>query len=432
MIAASIIAGVTFLLLTLSVVFFPTVKIRQVKIGPYWVIALLGAIVLLAAQLVPADVVWAAFMTDSAVNPIKILVLFFSMTFLSVYLDEVGFFTYLAKKAVDVSGKSQFSLFIIFYFLTALLTVFTSNDVVILTLTPFLCFFCKNTKINPIPYLVGEFAAANTYSMALIIGNPTNIYLATSAGIGFVEYLKVMILPTLAAGAVEFGVILLLFHRSLKTPPEKQKVECGIESKTDLVFGGVTLAVCLVFLVVSGYIHIEMWLVSAICAGALLLFAVIRRFSKAKDHRLEKSLVRLPWQLIPFVLSMFVIVVCLQYQGVSEKIGEFLGDRFTVFTYGAASYLGANVINNIPMSMLFSTLPVGLPHAEYLRAVYASIVGSNLGAFLTPIGALAGIMFTDLTSRYGAKFGFKEFVKYGVVVSVPTLAATLGVLFLIL
>ena len=429
MIASSVIAGVTFLLLTLSVVFFPTVRIKHIKFGPYWVIALLGAVVLLAAQLVPVSAVWSAFLTDSAVNPLKILVLFFSMTFLSVYLDEVGFFTYLAKKAVDLSGKSQFSLFVIFYFLTALLTVFTSNDVVILTLTPFLCFFCKNTKINPIPYLVGEFAAANTYSMALVIGNPTNIYLATSAGIGFVEYLKVMILPTLAAGAVEFGVIALLFSRSLKQPPEKQKIECGIESKTDLIFGGVTLGVCLVFLVVSGYIHIEMWLVSAICAGALFLFALIRRFSKAHDHRLEKSLVRLPWQLIPFVLSMFVIVVCLQTQGVTEKIGELLGDRYVVFSYGAASYLSANVINNIPMSMLFSALPSSLPTNEYLRAIYASVVGSNLGAFLTPIGALAGIMFTELTAKYEVKFGFKEFVKYGVAVSLPTLAAALTVLF---
>lgn len=429
MIASSVIAGVTFLLLTLSVVFFPAVKIRHIKIGLYWVVALVGATILLASKLVPFDAVADSFLTDSAVNPIKILVLFFSMTFLSVYLDEVGFFTYLAKKAVEISGKSQYSLFVIFYFLTALLTVFTSNDVVILTLTPFLCFFCKNTKINPIPYLVGEFAAANTYSMALVIGNPTNIYLATSAGIGFVEYVRIMILPTLAAGAVEFGLIALLFRRSLKNAPEKQRVECGIESKVDLLFGGVTLGVCLVFLVISGYIRVEMWLVSAICAGALFVFAVLRRVSKAKDHRLEKSLVRLPWQLIPFVLSMFVIVVCLQHQGVSQKIGELLGEKYVVFSYGAASYLSANVINNIPMSMLFATLPVGLPAGEYLRAVYASIVGSNLGAFLTPIGALAGIMFTELTGRYEVKFGFKEFVKYGAIVTIPTLVVALTVLY---
>lgn len=432
MIATAIIASITFIALTLSVVIHPAVNIGRLRIGLYWVIALVGALVLLCAQLAPLDAVWSAFITDSAVNPLKILALFLSMTFLSVYLDEVGFFTYLAKKAVAVAGKSQISLFIIFYFLTAILTVFTSNDVVILTLTPFICFFCKNTKIDPLPYLVGEFAAANTYSMALIIGNPTNVYLGTSAGIGFVDYLKVMILPTLAAGLVEFIIILLLFRKSLKQPPEKQEVECVIESKLDLIFGGVILGVCLVFLVVSGYVNIEMWLVSVTCATVLLIFALIRRLSRAKDHRLERSLVRLPWQIIPFVLSMFVIVVAFQVQGISTAIGEFLGSGATVFKYGAASYVSANVINNIPMSMLFSTLPTNLAQTEYLRAIYASIVGSNLGAFLTPIGALAGIMFTDLVRRYDVKFGFKRFVRYGVIVSVPTLIAALGVLFLII
>ena len=429
MLAASIIAGVTFAALTLSVVFFPTVKFRHVKIGLYWVIALIGAIVLFASGLVSPAAVTESFLTDSAVNPLKILILFFSMTFLSVYLDEVGFFTYLAKKSVELSGKSQFSLFVIFYFLTALLTLFTSNDVVILTLTPFLCFFCKNTKINPVPYLVGEFAAANTYSMALVIGNPTNVYLAASAEIGFLEYARVMALPTLAAGATEFAVMVLLFYRSLKKPPEKQKADCGIGSKIDLIFGGSTLGVCLVFLVLSGYIRIEMWLVSAICASALLLFALIRRFSKAKDRRLERSLVRLPWQLIPFMLSMFIIVVCMRSQGISERLGNLLGSEHVVLSYGVSSYLAANIINNIPMSMFFSTLPSALPHADYLRAIYATVVGSNLGAFFTPIGALAGIMFTDLVTKYGVKFGFKEFVKFGAVVSIPTLFAALGILY---
>ncbi|MBR1747817.1 MAG: hypothetical protein IJ735_06390 [Clostridia bacterium] len=432
MIASVVIVIITFLLLTSSVVFFPSVKVGRIKIGPYWVIALVGATVLLCAGLAPATEVWSAFTSDSAVNPLKILTLFFSMTFLSVYLDETGFFRYLAKKAVDAAGGSARKLFLLVYLLTALLTVFTSNDVVILTLTPFLCFFCKNTKLDPVPFLVGEFAAANTYSMALVIGNPTNIFLATSAGIGFVDYLKVMILPTIVAGLIELSVILLVFNKSLKSSPDRQPVTCVVESKIDLVFGGVTLAICLVFLVLSGYIRTEMWLISAICAGALLLFALIRRFSKAKDKRLVRSLVRLPWQLIPFVLSMFVIVVCLQHWGLSDKIGEMLGDKYVVFSYGAASYLVANVINNIPMSMLFSALPVGLTSAEYLRAIYASIVGSNLGAFLTPIGALAGIMFTGLLEKYDVSFGFRTFVKYGFIVGLPTLAAALTTLFFLL
>ena len=178
------------------------------------------------------------------------------MTFLSVFLDEVGFFRFLAKKATKAAGENQLWLFIVLLFMTAILTVFTSNDIIILTLTPFICFFCKNTNINPLPYLVGEFAVANTWSMALIIGNPTNIYLATSANIGFIDYLKVMILPTIAAGVAEFLIIIFIFRKQLKARITVQRDDFEIKSVPNLIIGIAHLFVCLVFLVISGYINL--------------------------------------------------------------------------------------------------------------------------------------------------------------------------------
>ena len=433
MAASIVISIVTFVALTVSILFFPAIKIHSVKIGTYWIIALIGALLLIIFGLAPLGEIAKGLTAADEINPLKILALFFSMTFLSVFLDEMGLFRFLAQKAVTVAKTNQISLFLILYALTSLLTVFTSNDVVILTLTPFICFFCKNTKINPVPYLVGEFAAANTWSMMFIIGNPTNIYLATSAQIGFLEYFKVMALPTLAAGAVELGMILLIFSRQLKTALQPQPSDATVENKVYLAVGLIHMAICLVFLVISGYIHVEMWLVSAVCATSLLLFIVAAQLIKRNGKNyFFSSVKRLPWQLIPFVLSMFVIVICLNYQGVSKEIGALLGDKMPVWKYGAASFLSANLINNIPMSMLFSTLPVSLPPTNYLQAIYATIVGSNIGAFLTPIGALAGIMFTDLTEKYQVDYGFKQFIKYGTVISVPTLASVLLVLAFVL
>ncbi|MBP5405289.1 MAG: hypothetical protein J6Y74_05035 [Clostridia bacterium] len=433
MIATSVIVIVTFVLLTSSILFLPSLKAGKRRVATYWIVALAGAVLLLSLRLVPLREVGEALVADDSINPLKILILFFSMTFLSVVLDEVGFFRYLANKAVRLAGRKQFSLFTTFYFLTAILTVFTSNDVVILTLTPFICFFCKNAKADPLPYLVGEFAAANTWSMMLVIGNPTNVYLATSAGIDFLGYLRVMALPTLVSGALEFALIALLFGRRLKAElsPEEERVE--ITSKPDLIVGLIHLGVCLLFLVLSGYLHIEMWLVSAVCAGSLLLsLLVIRLVMRSGWRTLGDSFARLPWQLIPFVLSMFVIVIAIRYQGISAKLGAFLGEKQVVWTYGVSSFFAANLINNIPMSILFSTLPTALSEAAKTQAIFASVVGSNVGAFLTPIGALAGIMFTDLTARYEVKYGFKEFITYGAMISLPTLAAALFVLRLVL
>ena len=387
----------------------------------------------MATTLCPIKEIKDSWTSNTAVNPLKILVLFFSMTILSIYLDELGLFKFLAAFAVNKAKGHQYVLFFVLYFLVSVLTIFTSNDIVILTFTPFICFFCKHAKINPLPYLIAEFAAANTWSMMFIIGNPTNIYLATSAGITFIEYLKVMLLPTIAAGLVELLIIYLLFFKKLREPLNNDEViTVHIESKVDLIIGSLHLLVCLIFLIISPYLHIEMWLISAICALSLLVFSLILRLIRRKEwNYLGDSFKRLPYQLIPFVLSMSIIVITINYQGIASKIGDFLNNGNLIINYGASSYLFSNLINNIPMSILFSNIPTALTNGEYMQAIYSSIVGSNIGAFLTPIGALAGIMFSNLLNKYEVKFSFLDFIKYGSVISIPVLAAallTLGII----
>ena len=44
---------------------------------------------------------------------------------------------------------------------------------------------------------------------------------------------------------------------------------------------------------------------------------------------------------------------------------------------------------------------------------------------LAPIGALAGIMFSSLLNKYDIKFSFLSFIKYGSIISIPTLAIPL-------
>ena len=194
------------------------------------------------------------------------------------------------------------------------------------------------------------------------------------------------------------------------------------------MFVGVgVLAVCLTFLVISSYIGVEMWLVSLICASILFLFMIIYScFKKMTFLHVKETAKRLPYQLIPFFLSMFVIVVALNSQGISEKLAGFLGKNRSIWVYGYSSFLASNLINNIPMSILFASLT---PNIE---AVYASIIGSNIGAFLTPIGALAGIMFTSLVAKNNIRFRFIDFIKYGFIISVPVITVILGITLLMI
>ena len=426
MIPTLVICLLTFVLVTLSILLLPKIKIGKVNLSTYWIVALLGAIPLLAHGYAPITDVWKQLTSNTAINPLKILVLFFSMTVISILLDEFGLFKYLAHLATKKAKTNQYVLFFSLYALTSILTIFTSNDIVILTLTPFICFFCKRAKIKPLPYLIAEFFAANTWSLMFLIGNPTNIYLGTAAGINFIEYFKVMAIPTLVAGLVEIGILFLLFRKTLKKPFDFIEENTKKPNRILTIVGLSTIVVCLIFLIIVHYINLEMYLISLICAVFLSLFTLFYLLiKKQKLEPLKNSFERLPYQLIPFFLSMFVIVVSLNHQGITNEISKFLGTTNVIFTYGYSSFVVCNLINNIPMSILYSGVSSSLSGSIFYEATYASIVGSNIGAFLTPIGALAGIMFTNLVNKQEIEFKFIDFIMYGVIVSLPTITVAL-------
>lgn len=426
MVATVIVAAVTCALLIVCVLVKPEIGIKKFNLPLYPFVALIGAFAAIAFTPLTFYDCWKGITGGGAVNPLKILTLFISVTAISVFLDEVGFFEYLACKVLKHAGKSCFKLFILLYVAVSVLTVFTSNDVIILTFTPFILYFCKNAGIKPTPFLIAEFAAANTWSMMLLIGNPTNVYLATAAGQSFIKYLSIMAVPTLFAGVATFGVLLLLFRKTLKTPiePPEEAVRAEIKDKPLCIAGMCVLAVCTVSLAVSGYIGVEMWLECAVCAGVLILTALLLCLIRRKKPAiLGKALLRVPYQLIPFVLGMFVIVLSLDKAGVTAYIARGLSYN-QLWEYGACSFVASNLVNNIPMSILFaSVINAG---GAGTAAVYATVIGSNLGALLTPVGALAGIMFSSITKKSGEKFSNLAFIKYGACVSVAGIAAALA------
>lgn len=430
MIVAITISAITCLAMIMAVLFFPKIRLGKLELSSYWLITLAGAFLLLLTRTVALSTVTSALFADTAINPLKILVLFISMTLLSIFLDELGFFRYLANFALKRAGTSQFKLFIFLYVTVSVLTVFTSNDIIILSFTPFICYFAKNAHISPIPYLAAEFVAANTWSMALIIGNPTNIYLVTAAGGDFISYLKIMLLPTIASGSVACLFLFLLFRKKLLAPVEAEPEEVHLPDKLSLWVGILHLAICTVVLAVGSYVGIEMWLVSLIAAMSLFLFAIVISLCRRQYPKtLAACLKRAPWELIPFILSMFVMVEALNHNGVTDAIFKLLGSTAPIWKYGVTSFLAANLINNIPMSVLYSAI---LQHAGSTAAVMATVVGSNLGACLTPIGALAGIMWCSILKKHDLKFGYLDFLKIGITVAVPALLAALGVLTLML
>ena len=409
----------------------PAVMIGGKKISIFWLAPLGGAIALTVGGFItPAEI--AAGLTGAGdVNPIKILLLFFSMTMMSVYLDEIGFFRLLAHKVLGKAKGSQTTLFFLLYGLVSVLTVFTSNDIIVLTFTPFICHFAKSARIDPLPYLVSEFVAANTWSMALIIGNPTNIYLMTGTGVSFLAYTAKMILPTAMAGLVSLGVLYLLFRGKLKAPLDPEQSPTPTVDLPTEIIGLVHLGGCILLLSVSSFLSLPMWLITCLFFVSLVVCTMAVSFFRRRSiFLIARCIIRAPWDLAPFVISMFILVLALDKYGITGALGGFLSTPATVggtvASFGVSSFFAANIVNNIPMSVLYSSV-VGSMEAGVLTtaALFSAVIGSNLGAFFTPTGALAGIMWTGQLHDHGVSFSFVRFVKYGATVAVPAMAAAL-------
>ena len=109
-----------------------------------------------------------------------------------------------------------------------------------------------------------------------------------------------------------------------------------IEDKIGVIIGLVHLIGCTI-LAIASYVNFEMWL---IC----LAFAISHmhhntKVNTAKNKRAFKVPERSPWELIPFVLSMFIVVLALEQNGISALMADFLSKGEETINYGFATFL---------------------------------------------------------------------------------------------
>lgn len=436
MIPTIIISSITMIILITTIIIKPSITIKlkhkELTFQTFWMVCLVGAIVLLITGLVSKNSLKELTNFSEPMNPFKILILFISISILSIILEEAGFFELCAVHTLKKVKNSQKKLFCLLYLVVTILTMFTSNDIIILTFTPFICYFTKRKKINPIPYLVGEFVGANTLSLMFIIGNPTNIYLATYYEIGFFEYFKVMAVPTVVLSLTAFLLVYLIFRRELsKQIVNDEDVTTDVKCNKHLIIVGlIHLITCTIMLILSSYLNFEMWYICLGFAVSITIYLFAYDLINHEKHEV-KVYKKAPWSLVPFVLSMFIIVLALKEHSVLMHIANWFDSLspssiVKTYIYGISSYFSCSFINNIPMSVAYASILEN--SSSGLPALYATIIGSNLGALLTPVGALAGIMWLSLLKHHNIKFNFITFMKYGIIISIPTILVGITVL----
>ena len=84
----------------ISIIVFPKIKFKTFEFQTFYFFPFIAMILIFAFRLIDMDEAMNRLVSSGGMNPLKIIVLFFSMSFISIILDELNFFEYLANKAL--------------------------------------------------------------------------------------------------------------------------------------------------------------------------------------------------------------------------------------------------------------------------------------------------------------------------------------------
>lgn len=244
---------------------------------------ILAIAILWAAQCIGATAIRNGFVGTGGIKPYNILILFSSLAYMAVTLDITGVLQAAAFWVSNKGGSNGWKLYLYFYMMLTTLSVLLGNDPVILSGTAFLVYYTAAAELEPIPWLISEFAAANTASMVLFVGNPTNVVICEGFGINNAAFTAYTILPFIACNITCFVALAFQF-RDPKHIPRKLKVSGKLNVRGVLLdpvsawVGSILLGTCLIVIIVVSFFKVDVWMIS-------LPFAVVKfLFDLSWDH----------------------------------------------------------------------------------------------------------------------------------------------------
>ena len=363
----------------------------------------------------------------AVIDKAQIIFLILTFAVIAYGVKQSGYFKYAAFRVLEVCDGNMTRMILYMFLLSSVLTYFTSNDIVILVMTPIILEICRQSHIrNARLLLLGQFVAANTLSMGLLIGSPTNIIVALSAGINFVDYFLLMAIPSALAIAVSF--LALHFINSVFAkwisrvarpewehdvhyimPALVEQPDFSPQMRSWVIFFAVAVGSVAV---ISQFELSLFWVtVPTFTLGVIAIYATLGtahgRRANAKERRraVGDCLTSLPYSIIPFALVFFAIAESFAAEISFPAIFDWLFRMPLAFnsiaTMGGVAVL-VNTVNDLPASAIVGESLAGLQGAGVLGSgifIQSAIVALNIACYITPVGALAGIIWFHIMGQ---------------------------------
>jgi len=372
-------------------------------------IALVGAVAIVAFQIMtPATAM-------QAVDP-NTLVLLFAMMVISAHLRLAGFFDWVSHWLAQHTRSPR--LLLVYVIAAAgLLAALVLNDTVVVAFTPLVLALTKRLQRNPLPYLMGLAAAANIGSTATITGNPQNILIGQSSGIGYVDFLLALGPVALVGLALSWVIIIRIYRVEFSQPWAAAPAPVA-----DAQINIWQLQKCLV---VIGLMLLAFLLGAPIALAAIVAAAVL-----LVSRRTEPTEVfgHIDWPLLVFFTGLFVVTGALDATHLSDNlfavVQPLASGGVAALTLVAAAL--SNIISNVPAVLLFRAVVPQLPDPRLAWLTLA--MASTLAGNLTLLGSVANLIVAETARGQGVNLSFREYLRAGVPITLATL--TVGIIWL--
>jgi Na+/H+ antiporter NhaD/arsenite permease-like protein len=370
----------------------------------------------------------AFFSADTGIDWNVIFLLLGMMIVVSV-LKQTGLFEYLAIWAAKRARGEPYRVMVLLCLLTAVASAFLDNVTTVLLVAPVTILVCARIGVRPELYLIAEALVSNIGGAATLIGDPPNIIIGSRADLSFNDFV-LNLAPIIVLLTVVFLVMARFLFRSAFVVDEDSKADVmALDERQAIrdvrllwrslaVLAGITVG-----FVLHSALHLEPAVVALLGAGVLVL---VSRTSQAE------YLEEVEWATLVFFMGLFVMVGSLVNIGVIDWLGEqaveAVGDRYllaaTGLLFGSAVLSG--IVDNIPyvatMAPLVAGLVQGQSGAQPASLWWALALGADLGGNATAVGASANVVVTGIAARQGYPISFWQFTRYGLVVTVVTIA----------
>ncbi|AVH39008.1 arsenic transporter [Pseudomonas monteilii] len=344
------------------------------------------------------------------------------MMVLAELARQEGLFDWLARYAVRHARGSGQRLFDLVFLVGTLVTVFLSNDATAVVLTPAVYAACKAAKAEPLPYLFICAFTANAASFVLPISNPANLVVFGSQMPPLQDWLRQFSLPSLAAIVLTYLVLRLAQRRQIRRPLTMNVDTQPLSPGARLCALGIGLTATLLL----GASALD-WALGppTFCAGVATT-ALIHLRQRRSPMRVLRHVA---WGVLPLVAGLFILVEAVTQTGLIVRLAQALAILAAESPIGA-SWMGgvgvaiaSNLMNNLPAGLIAGSMNslVTLPQ----QATAALLIGVDLGPNLSITGSLATLLWLVAIRREGEHVSAWSFLRLGLLVMPPALAAAL-------